>query len=309
MEVSSMNDVIDFGAQMTLNYFNMQPSMVKGRANFDVEYHKRYLWNKIYSKFKFTIPEEWKLNWFRYWLFQFGSIAVAYTDEFGWVCYPYSIETWDLYYNPKKIHIKCKFIDQSLEFEVGENAGIVQAFDDFFGLDDVVTHYATQLSQCDKDVQINLMNANVAYVFNAESKKKADEIKRAYGKATEGDPFVCINNPDYKEGEGLTTLLNSPKNNLIVNELLDARRTIMNEFLTEVGINNANTDKKERLITDEVKANNEEVKSIVQVIYENIKMCFDKINALSGLNLQVELVENDENEDESEVVDDERDNI
>ena len=291
-----MNNAIDFGSQMTLDYFNVQPSTVKGRANEDVEYHKRYLWNKIYSKFKFTLPEEWKLNWFRFWLFQFGSIAVGYTDKFGWICYPYSIETWDLYYNPKKIHIKCKFIDENLEFTVGEDSYIVQAFDDYFGLDDMVTHYATQLAQCDKDVQINLMNSNVAYVFKAKNKKEADTIKNAYAKATKGEPFICINNEVLDDKDNLTTLLNNPSTNFIVNDLLDARRTIMNEFLTEVGINNANTDKKERLISDEVKANNEEVKSIVQVIYENIKMCFDKINELSGLNLQVELVENDESE-------------
>lgn len=304
-----MNNAIDFGSQMVYEFMNMQPSVVKGRANSAVEYHKRYLWNKIYSKFEFTIPDEWQLNWFRFWLFQYGSVAVADTNEFGWVCYPYSVETWDLYYNPKKIHIHCKDIVGTLDREVGVDAGIVRVFDDYFGLDDIVTNYATQLAQVDKDVQINLMNANVAYLFKAKNKKQAEEFKKAYSKASEGEPLVVVNTDVMSDDSDVTTLLNSPKNNLIVNDLLDARRTIINEFLTEVGINNANTDKKERLITDEVKANNEEVKAIVQVMYDNISMCFDKINAISGLNLAVELVEPEPETDESEVENYESDNI
>ena len=293
-----MSNIIPIGYadQMYTSYFNIQPSQVKGRANLDVEFQKRYLWNKVYSKFKFTLPKEWRLNWFRYWLFQFGSIGVVYTTQFGWIAYPYSVLSHDLYYNPKRILVTCKFLNDNAEGVVGLNGGVVHITDDFFGLDDLVTYYAEQIAQVDKAININLMNANTSVMYRAKDKKQAQEIKQALKQVSKGDPFVAINE-ELLDDKGLTTLLNNPKNNLIVNELLDARRTIVNEFLTEIGINNANTDKKERLISDEVKANNEEVKSLVQVMYEHIQKSFDELNAISNLGLKVELVQDDLNSD------------
>ena len=80
------------------------------------------------------------------------------------------------------------------------------------------------------------------------------------------------------------------KINYIVDKLLLARDEIMNNFLTEIGINNSNVNKKERLIKDEVNSNNQEIESIVSVIYDNIKKSFDRVNSLDdSLNLNVEL--------------------
>ena len=62
----------------------------------------------------------------------------------------------------------------------------------------------------------------------------------------------------------------------------------MNEALTFLGINNANTDKKERLITDEVKANDEQLFVARQVMLNARKMACKEINEMFGLNIDVE---------------------
>lgn len=279
-----MNEPYTFQMQNYTDFFNLQPSQVKGRANTAVEYHKRYLYNKIYSLFDFTIPKEWDLNWFRFWLFRYGSIAVLYTKEFGWVAQPYGVTELNVYYNPKKILVNNQFISNKTGI-VDVNCGIVHLFDDFFGIDDLVTKYAEMLAQIDKDININLMNANVSLVYEAESKKEADAIKEAYGTATTGMPLVTINR-DLMNSKKLTSLIDVGAN-YIVDKLLNARRTIINAFLTEVGINNANAEKKERLITSEVNANNDETESIVSVMYGNMKASMEKINTISDLKLDV----------------------
>lgn len=279
-----MNEPYTFQMQNYTDFFNLQPSQVKGRANTAVEYHKRYLYNKIYSLFDFTIPKEWDLNWFRFWLFRYGSIAVLYTKEFGWVAQPYGVTELNVYYNPKKILVNNQFISNKTGI-VDVNCGIVHLFDDFFGIDDLVTKYAEMLAQIDKDININLMNANVSLVYEAESKKEADAIKEAYGTATTGKPLVTINR-DLMNSKKLTSLIDVGAN-YIVDKLLNARRTIINAFLTEVGINNANAEKKERLITSEVNANNDETESIVSVMYGNIKASMERINTISELKLDV----------------------
>jgi len=285
-----LNDTtpIMFDQDMLLNHFNIQPSVVKGRANAGVEFYKRLLYTKIYSTLDFTLPETWKKNYFRFWLFHIGSIGVIYTNEFGWVAQPYSIIELDLYYNPKIIQVYNQFITTPKIGAVGVNAGIIKCMDDFFGLDDIVTRYSTELAQCDRSIDVNLMNSNVTAFFKAKNKKDADAIKEAYAEATTGKPFVVVNK-EVMDDESIETLLPNMKNNYLVNDLLQSRRGIINAFLTEIGIRNANYDKRERLNSQEVSENNDETSAIISVIYDNIKKSMDEVNAISGLNLGVKL--------------------
>ena len=282
------NTPIMFDQDMILNHFNIQPSVVKGMANAGVEFYKRLLYTKIYSTLDFKLPETWKKNYFRFWLFHVGSIGVIYTNEFGWVAQPYSIVQLDLYYNPKVIQVYNQFITTPKIGAIGVNAGIIKCMDDFFGLDDIVTRYATDLAQCDRSIEVNLMNSNVTAFFKAKNKKDADAIKEAYGKATAGEPFIVINK-EVMDEESIETLLPNIKNTFIVNDLLQARRGIINAFLTEIGIRNANYDKRERLNSQEVNENNDETSAVITVIYDNIKKSMEDVNVVSGLELDVKL--------------------
>lgn len=288
-----MSSPIFYEDQEIINYFNMKPSQVKGRFNSATEYYKRYLYNKVYSKFNFNIPENWRINFFRFWLFHFGSLGCIYTSKYGWVCYPYSIVSLDMYYNPREIQIYNQYLDEARLGVIGVNAGIIHIMDDFFGLDDLITRYSEMLAACDKSLNINLMNANVALVYEAENKKQAEEIKEAYGKATEGNPLVTINK-NLIDGEQLKPLIASPASMYIGDKIIDAKHSIVNDFLTEIGINNANVDKRERLNADEVNANNEEIKSLITVMKENIEHDFDVLNSISDLNLSVSIRESED---------------
>lgn len=72
-------------------------------------------------------------------------------------------------------------------------------------------------------------------------------------------------------------------------ELTDRYNAIMNEALTYFGINNSNTDKRERLITDEANANNQLIDSCAQMFLESRERACEEINKKFGLNLSVEL--------------------
>ena len=64
--------------------------------------------------------------------------------------------------------------------------------------------------------------------------------------------------------------------------------SLMNELLTFLGINNNNTDKKERLLVDEVNANNEFILVNIEHMYEERKLACELINEKFGLNITVE---------------------
>lgn len=284
------NIPILYNAQMMQDYLNLQPSGVKGRGNTTTEYYKRYLYDIVYSVFEFDLPEDWKLNYFRFWLFQYGSIAVIYTKKFGWICNPYAIEKLDYTYNPRVINVTNPFLEEVKTGIIGVNAGIVQIFDDYYGIDDLVSHFAEQFAQIDRNINVNLMNANVTMAFCGKDKKQVEDIKEAYGDATAGKPLVLMNKNVFDgEGSKMITFFGDVKGNYIVDQLLQSKRQIMNEFLTRVGIRNANYDKKERLNSQEVNENNDETKSIVSIMYDHIRKSFADINALSGLGLAARL--------------------
>ena len=283
-----MANPIGYGMQNYLNYFNMQPADLKGSANISVEYYKRELYNMIYSVFEFDLPKSWALNFFRFFLFHCGSIGVIYTKEFGWVAQPYSFTELDLYYNPKMIMVNNQFFNDTKYGLIGVNAEIIKIFDDYFGLEALVTRYAEMLAQCDKSININLMNANVALVAEVENKKGADSVKEAYGRATAGEPLVTINK-EVLNGKSLNTMIANVKNTFIANDIQILKRSIVNEFLTKVGIRNSNYEKKERLTSAEVEENNDETRALVSIIFDNIKEGMKKTNAITGLNLDVRL--------------------
>lgn len=281
---------ITYMQQSMMDYFNLQPSAVKGRSNAAVEYYKRYLYTQIYSVFEFTLPEDWALNYFRYWLFHFGSIGVIYTKEQGWIDSPYGVEKLDRQYQPAVITVSSHTLPDVKRGVIGINAGIIRLLDDSFGLDDLVTEYAAKLAQIDKSININLMQCNVAKAFPAESKKQAEDIKEAYGRATQGAPLILINKEVFNgHDKSLVNLFGDVKGSYIVDQLLLAKRQLVNEFLTKIGIKNANYEKKERLNSQEVSENNDETRSMVSVMLENMQSGMAAINKIAGLGLSVRL--------------------
>lgn len=291
-----MNMPITYEQNSMAQYWGQQPSTVEGQNTSATLYEKRYLYQLIFSRFKFGLPKDWDLNFFRYWLFSWGSIAVMYTREYGWICAPYSVSHINMYWNPKEIVITNSYLTNPKYGVIGVNSGIIKLFDDYGGLDDLVRHYAVKLAQIDRCIDVNLMNANVTKYFEARNKKHAQEIKDLYAQSTQGEPLV-VANESVTKGKQIDTLYKDIKTTYIVNDLLQSKRTIINEFLTKIGIANANYDKRERLNTDEVNQNDDETKAMINVIYDNIKEGIAEINAISGLGITVELTERGDSND------------
>lgn len=74
----------------------------------------------------------------------------------------------------------------------------------------------------------------------------------------------------------------------LLDKLGDYENFYRNKVLTYLGINNANTDKKERLITSEVNANNDYIQINIDLMYDmRTKFC-KECNAKFGTNIKVE---------------------
>ena len=100
---------------------------------------------------------------------------------------------------------------------------------------------------------------------------------------------------------------------IVFDKLQIQKTNVLNECLTFLGINNANTDKRERLVTNEVESNNEMIQVNSDVMLEARKQACKEINEMFGLNISVErrrnlkIDLNEFNDDNDTIIDEEGD--
>lgn len=107
----------------------------------------------------------------------------------------------------------------------------------------------------------------------------------------EGNEIVVAG--DRRLGEQLTRAYNNPLDGNGLSALWDNKHQLINEALTLIGINNANNDKRERLITDEVNANNQQTIFNAYIYLDWLKKSCDEINKKFGLNVSVDFKHNE----------------
>lgn len=275
------------------NYQNVNDSShfpIHGNAIIS-RYFKRYLLQKAISVFKWRLPDWWAENFLLYCLYCFGFVAVFETDKFGVIYQPCGLRGYDVFYRPTHAVIANPLIDKRLEPKIGKQCELLRLMPDYGGIMDIVTHYAEQMAICVETLTGNMFNSRLAYVFFSENKAAADSFAKMYDQISSGKPVSIIDkalrsNPDSEKAPWELFTQNLGQN-YIADQLLSDLRKIEAMFDTDIGIPNANTDKRERLITDEVNANNIEVLSKCSLWLQELQKSCKRCNDMFGLNLGV----------------------
>lgn len=121
---------------------------------------------------------------------------------------------------------------------------------------DIVEIYAHRIAELDMTIEINSKNARrqKAIALNEDEILTVDNIIAALDR---GDPVIKVTNPSYLDRLERTLDFGVDPKSIEVLSVVRAR--VVNECMSMLGINNANQDKKERLVADEVGANNEQI--------------------------------------------------
>src|SRR5690606_13879060 len=101
----------------------------------------------------------------------------------------------------------------------------------------------------------NTIWQNLPPIFTASSPDMVLSIKTMFSAITEGKPWVILDKDMLVAGKGIPVEYIDVKNKLA--DIYDAMNEIYGSFKETVGINSPGADKKERLLTDEVNANNQ----------------------------------------------------
>lgn len=277
-------------------FLQESPETVEGINNSSTFYFIEWAFREIYGAYTFEgLPDGWDLDYMLQRLFIDGHFCITDT-ELGVLPLQCGFAGVNVFNHPNKVIIANpvlgsfrRYIADSVgsldKDRPGKPAALVKLQYNYSGVMPLVTRYAVMLSMCDSATAVNLINSKTAVVFAANNQKEAQSYKLMYDEITEGKPGVFI-------GDGLAEKIRDRiffqniKEMFIAKDLEIVKRQIKNDFLSDIGINNTNTEKKERLITEEVSGNLEEIRSTAEYWIKTVNEGLGVANSLYGLNLK-----------------------
>ena len=279
---------------ITYDYINLynasrSPSTVHVKNSRLRNYFRKYLIQKAISVFKWNIPDEWDKDYFLYTLYGMGFIAILNTSRYGVICQQCAPGGYNLYYRPSYVIVTNPLLG-TLTKNIDRDCVLLKLQPDYSSITDIVGYYADQLALCSEAMGVNLVNTKSGVVYAADGKAQAETFKKMFDNLSEGDPAVVIGKKLLND-DGTPNwfpFVQNVKEGYITSDVISDMRKIEAMFDTEIGIPNANTDKRERLIADEVNANNVETATRCELWMETVKKELDKANNMFGLSLSVD---------------------
>jgi hypothetical protein len=131
--------------------------------------------------------------------------------------------------------------------------------------------YAEKIFKAERTIDINLHAHKTPLLIKCDKETKTS-YEIAYNQYDGNKPFIIVDKTTM--GQPFDVVV--PNAPYLIDKLSVYQRNLWNSALTFLGINNANIDKKERQITDEVNANNEIISVFSDImLYERQKACAD----------------------------------
>lgn len=280
-----------------INLFNSSysPSTLHTKNTQMFTFFKKYLLEKVMSVFEFELPEMWDKNYFLYSLFLNGYLAIVNTDKFGVICQHCGLRGYNIYYNPTHAIIVNPLLTGILEPKIGTQCSLIRLQPNYSGVSDIVNYYADNMAMTAETCEMNIMNSKLSFLFAVRGKSQAESMKKILDQVMRGELGVFYDEK-LKMGNDnipLDFFNNDLKKNFIAPELQDTLRRWEEMFCNEVGIPNIRSDKKERMIVDEVNSNNIECFTKAELWLETLKEGVEQTNKMFNLDLSVKLRHNE----------------
>lgn len=256
-------------------------------------YFRRYLFQKAVSVFDIQCPETWSKDYFWYVLYGAGYVGVLDVPGMGVIPQYCTIKGYNVYYQPKGFIVANAAImnGQTLEKSIGIDGVLMKLTPDYTGICDLIGYYADLMAVSAESMGVNILNSKLAYIFGVKNQAAADSFKKMVDKINAGDPAVFVDK-NMLDADGNPTWVEYAqdlRNNFIAPDLLQTMNQIERMFESEIGIpNNGGIEKKERLISDEVNANNVSTYSKAALWLENLQTSCAEVNRMFGINVSID---------------------
>lgn len=286
-----MQDIPVFYDYLNAHDSFVQPGTVHSQNTVMVRYFKRYLLDRAISVFKWTMPEHWIKPYVLYTLYVCGFFAVINTDKYGVIPQNCGLTGRGVQYEPTHVLITNPLLAGIREPRIGEECALIQLRPDYGGILDLVNDYAEQMALTSELLSLNTLNSRLSYVFGANNKRAAESFKKAMDELYMGNPMTVIDK-DLLTNDGQPAwqlLLPNVGANYVAGEILENLRKLECKFNNEIGLPaNLATDKKERIISAEVEANDTETYGRAAAWLEILQKGCKQASDMFGIELSVD---------------------
>ena len=231
-----------------------------------------------------NLPNGIDEKWIERFLFSNGSCIFYEDPKLGYMVAEMGLRgNLNCYSEPTGLFpIAPNYVYEGTELINNVNAVIIRNNDEMIPTFPTIEIYAYKLANIDRTIDVNIQNQKTPLVVKCSDKQKLS-LKQAIKQRDEND-FVIYGdkNLDLSGIEVLKT--ESP---VVFDKLQIQKNHVWNECMTFLGVNNANMDKRERLVADEVGANDEQVKASEDVMLKAREHACKLINNMFGLNIWV----------------------
>lgn len=144
--------------------------------------------------------------------------------------------------------------------------------------------YARRLAECERTIDVNVKGQKTPKIIRSTNEERLT-IENLFKKYDGNIPFI-FGSKNLADMQDITVLDTTVP--FVADKIQILKRQIFNEALTYFGIENANSEKKERLVSDEVVSNYGGVDIARRTRLNARKLACRKINERFGLNIDVE---------------------
>lgn len=198
---------------------------------------------------------------------------------------------WNIYDNPTEI---TSWGNNGWTYRMGMDKGVLI----WLNRSRMTTHntcdlYARKLADLDRQIEINLKALKTPIIITCPEDKR-ESFTDLYKQYDGNEPLVFGVDGMMEDVQFNVFKTDAP---YLVDKYLRDKHNIINEFFTFMGIGNANQDKRERLVTDEVNANNDQIEIMKLSTLDSLRECFDVVNEryYDRLERPIEVVWNADN--------------
>lgn len=142
---------------------------------------------------------------------------------------------------------------------------------------DVVRYWARRLAEFDRTVDINMMQQRKPFLVSGSETQRLT-LANAYKNIADGD-FAIYTSEDMALNESIQAFNTGIDKDLVLNGII-AKKKIWDEAMTMLGIDNGNQEKKERMISAEIDANDGQILAARNVAMNERRKAAESINQM-----------------------------
>ena len=260
------------------------PSAVHCSDNNLFYYFFNMLLDEAISVYKWNIPVEWDMRFFLYNLYLKGYIGIYKDPLYGVIPSQISLRGVGIFYQPTEA-TTINPLSQQQTLTIDKDIVVFKIREDYRAPIDLIAYYADLMALTAQSLGVNILNSKVTNIFSATKKSTAESLKKAFDEVASGKPAVIVDKSLVDEG---SLEKYSIATELKAQDLHNELQRIHNEYLTQIGVNNVDSVKKERLIVDEANANNDVTELKASLWLDCLKKGCQKAKELFDVDISVD---------------------